>query len=462
MKQTLTIIGAGPGGYSAAFYAADCGMDVTLIDENPTLGGVCLHAGCIPSKALLHCGKIIKEATSAQKMGISFDAPQINLEQMRTWKNDIVTRLSNGLKHLALRRNITFIYGKARFINNNALEITTANGDTQEHNFEHAIIATGSHSINLADLPASDCILNSTSALALKDIPQSLLVVGGGYIGLELGTLYANLGCEVSVVEMMPALLKDLDDDCLKILTRQLKKTFKKIYLETALSDITVNDDDVNVNLTPKNKKTRNQSFDKILIAIGRAPNTKTLGLDNTSVICDAKDFIIVDEKQQTPASHIFAIGDVTGNPTLAHKASAQARIAIDALLGKTVCKASNIPAVVFTDPEVAVCGLTEKQALVENRDIKISIFPWSASGRALTLNQTQGMTKLIVDSKTNILIGASIIGPQAGDLISECALAIQQKTTAKDLSHTTHPHPTLSETIMEAAENIFGTATHI
>lgn len=463
LRTQLLVIGAGPGGYAAAFYAADLGMGVTLIDPEINPGGVCLYRGCIPSKALLHAAKVVSESRDAKKFGITFNEPRIDVDKLRGWKNDIVAKLTNGLGLLTKQRKITFIQGKATFIDSNTVKIQKTDGSTQNLRFEHAILATGSRPVSLPGAPGSPLVLNSTTALEIQTIPSSLLVVGGGYIGLELGTVYAELGSEVSVVEMTPGLLPGADRDLVTVLEKRLKTIFKSIMLGTKVAKVEPTVKNVKVTFENPDGKTSQETYDKILVAIGRKPNSSDLGLENTKIKITSKGFVQVDLQRRTTDPSIFAIGDIAGEPMLAHKASHEGRVAVDAIAGKkTAFEPKAIPAVVFTDPEIAWCGLTETQAKQENRTVTVARFPWAASGRAMTLNRTDGLTKLILDTDTQRVLGMAIVGPGAGELIAEGVLAVEMGSVAEDIKLAIHPHPTTSETIMEAAESFFGHATHI
>jgi len=462
-KTQLVVIGAGPGGYVAAFRAADLGMEVTLIDQRDTPGGVCLHCGCIPSKALLHSAKLIQDAQEAKDIGITFSDPNIDINKLREWKNSVVKKLTGGLGQLAKQRKVTFIQGQASFADDHSLEVKKADGESLTLSFEHAIIATGSVPIRLPFAPDSALILDSTTALELNDIPQKLLVVGGGYIGLELGSVYQSLGSQVSVVEMTPSLLPGADPDLVRILNVRIKKRFDQILLGTKVTGLKEENNAVTVSFEDSKGAQTTQSFDKVLISIGRRPDTTGLGLGKCGVELGEKGFIQVAPDRKTNLPHIYAIGDIAGDPMLAHKASHEAAVAVDAILGKKAAfEPKAIPAVVFTDPEIAWCGITETEAKEQGLDVKIEKFPWAASGRAITLNRTDGVTKIIADAKTQRVLGLAMVGPGAGDMISEGVLAIEMGATAEDLSLTIHPHPTLSETIMEAAEACFGNCTHI
>ncbi|MBI5023692.1 MAG: dihydrolipoyl dehydrogenase [Candidatus Omnitrophica bacterium] len=463
IKTQLLVIGAGPGGYAAAFYAADSGMEVTLVDTELHPGGVCLYRGCIPSKALLHAAKVVSESRDAKKFGIVFNEPAIDVDKLRSWKNDIVSKMTGNLGLLAKSRKVTFIQGKATFVDSNTVKVKRPDSSSQNVRFEYAILATGSRPILLPNVPDSPLILNSTTGLELQTIPSSLLVVGGGYIGLELGTVYAELGSEVSVVEMTPGLLPGADRDLVNVLEKRLKTIFKSIMLGTKVAKVETTAKNVKVTFENPDGKTSQQTYDKILIAIGRKPNSSDLGLENAKVKVTPKGFVQVDLQRRTTDSAIFAIGDVAGEPMLAHKASHEGRVAVDAIAGKkTAFEPKAIPAVVFIDPEIAWCGLTETQARQENRAITVAKFPWGASGRAMTLNRTDGLTKLILDTDTQRVLGMAIVGPGAGELIAEGVLAVEMGAVAEDVKLAIHPHPTTSETIMEAAESFFGHATHI
>ncbi|MEO8445963.1 MAG: dihydrolipoyl dehydrogenase [bacterium] len=463
-KRKLIVIGAGPGGYAAAFLAADLGIDTTLIDSEPNPGGICLYKGCIPSKALLHSAKIITESQHAKELGIEFQKPVINLSKLQKWKEDVVNKLTTGLGQLSKQRKIDYIRGNAAFINSNEVEIVTENNEKKKLSFEYAIIATGSIPTVIPNLSIkSDRLLDSTSALNIPDIPKTMLVIGGGYIGLELGTVYAALGTEITVVEMMPTLLSGADADLVNILMKNVKLIFKDIITDTKVTGLKEVKNGISVSFENKDGEKSEKIFEKVLMSIGRKPNSKNTGLENTKVEIDEKGFIKVDNQQRTADKNIFAIGDVAGEPMLAHKASHEGRTAAEVIAGhKVTFEPKAIPAVVFTDPEIAWCGLTESEAKKNNLDITVAKFPWAASGRALTLNNTNGLTKLIIDTKTQRILGVGIAGQGAGDLISEGVLAIEMGANATDIKLTIHPHPTLSETIMESAEVFFGQSTHI
>lgn len=463
-KKTLVVIGAGPGGYAAAFLAADLGVSVTLIDPEPNPGGVCLYRGCIPSKALLHVAKVINEAHDAKEWGVTFAAPKIDPRKVTGWKDDVVAATTGGLGQLVKSRKIEYIQGKARFIDAHTLEVKRVDGERVRVKSDYTIIATGSRP---ATIPAfnidSPHILDSTSALNLDHIPKSMLVIGGGYIGLELGTVYAALGTNVSVVEMMPSLLPGADADLVKVLCQRIKKVFKSIMLETTVKELEPQKNGIKVHLEGKDAPESDTVFEKVLVSVGRKPNSSDFGLENTHVEVNDKEFIVVDGSRRTAEASIFAIGDVAGEPMLAHKASHEGRVAAETIAGHNVVfEPKAIPAVVFTDPEIAWCGLTESEAGALGRTVSVAKFPWGASGRAKTLGRSDGLTKLVIDPESEQILGVGIVGPGAGELIAEGVLAIEMGTVATDIKLSIHPHPTLSETIMESAEVFFGQATHI
>ncbi len=463
MNGTLVVIGAGPGGYAAAFHAADLGLNVTLIDANPNPGGVCLYRGCIPSKALLHVAKILNEIKEASALGIDCAPPQVDIKKLRSWKDSVVTKLTGGTGLLAKQRKINYIQGNAKFLNSSSLEVTKNGAGAEIVNFDKAIIATGSLPVTLPFLPVSPRVWDSTTALELGSIPKTLLVIGGGYIGLELGSAYAALGSRVTVVEALPTLLAGADRDLADLLLRRVKSKFEKVLTETKVVRAKEESDGIEVTFQDKAGKESTGNFEAVLVAVGRKPNTNGVGLEKTRVKVNAKGFVEVDSQRRTADENIFAIGDTAGQPMLAHKASYEAKVAVEAILGhKTAYEPKAIPAVVFTDPELAWTGLTETEAQTQGLDFVVFKFPWAASGRALTLGRTDGLTKIIAETKTKRILGVSIVGANAGDLISEGTLAIEMGAVADDLAWTIHPHPTLSETIMETAEGLFGSPTHI
>ncbi|MBN1958483.1 MAG: dihydrolipoyl dehydrogenase [Desulfuromonadales bacterium] len=454
----LVVIGAGPGGYAAAFKAAELGLKVTLIDPEENPGGVCLHRGCIPSKALLHVAKLISEAEESAAIGVEFSSPKISLERVRDWKNEVVAGLTGGLGGKVKRLKLNYLRGTARFQDSHTLNVTLLDGSRSELKFKQAIIATGSRPLLLPGLEKTSArIIDSTGALDLSDVPQSLLVVGGGYIGLELGSAYAALGSKVSVVEMTDGLLPGCDRDLVSVLKRRLDKKFTEILLKTKVIDLKEQKNGVAVTLEDKKGAQSKNRFDKVLISIGRRPNTENLGLENTAVKINDKGFVVVDGQQRSAEEHIFAIGDIAGEPMLAHKAYAEANVAAEVAAGrKAVFDPRAIPAVVFTDPEVAWCGLTETEAREQKIKVKTAKMPWRGNGRTLTLGRDDGMTKLIIDPETDQLLGVAVAGPGAGELIAEGALALEMASVSEDLRKTIHPHPTLSETIYDAAEMLF------
>ena len=459
----LLVIGAGPGGYAAAFYAADLGLNVTVVDIETNPGGVCLYRGCIPSKALLHVAKVLSESREAKNFGVEFDQPKIHLEKLRQWKKSVVTKLTSGLGQLCKQRSINFIQGRAAFKDSKTVTVIKTDGTQIILSFEYAILATGSSPIKLPNIPKSVHILDSTTSLDMESIPEKLLVVGGGYIGLEIGTVYSELGSKVSVVEMTPGLLPGADRDLVVILQKRLQTLFEEIMLNTKVTAMKEVPAGIEVNFEEKDGTRSTKIFNKVLVAIGRKPNTAGLGLENTKIELTERGFIKIDAQRRTNESHIFAVGDMAGEPMLAHKASHEGRVAVEAILGKkSAFEPQAIPAVVFTDPEIAWGGLTEAQAAKENREIKTVKFPWGASGRAITLDRPDGLTKLIIDPQTERLLGVAIVGVGAGELISEGILAIEMGSLAADVKLSIHPHPTLSETIMESAESFFGQSTHI
>ncbi|MFW5831589.1 MAG: dihydrolipoyl dehydrogenase [Prolixibacteraceae bacterium] len=462
-KHELVIIGAGPGGYRAAFMAADLGLDVTLIDPEINPGGVCLYRGCIPTKALLHLVKIKKDAEQADDMGLSFKVSEVNIDKLRDWKSKVVKKLTGGLGQLVKARKINYIKGTAEFAGSKKLLVKEEGKDKNEIAFENTIIATGAKPINLPGIDTSDPrIMHSKESLDLENIPGKMLVVGGGYIGLEMATIYQALNTEITVAELTGDFLPGTDKDLISAYKKDSKGTFKEVYLETKVTKIEKKKKSLKVSFEDKKGKTFSKEYDKVLIAIGQKPNTENLGLDNISVECDEKGFIKVDAQQRTSEKHIFAIGDVAGAPLLAHKAHYEGRVAAEVIAGKKAANDTNvIPAVIYTEPEIATCGLNEIQAKEKGIGYKTVKFPWQASGRAVAMNSGSGFTKLLVDPETERILGAGIVGKNAGDMIPELALAMEMAATAEDVSLTIHPHPTLSETIMEAAELYYGHPIH-
>jgi len=460
----IAVVGGGPGGYAAAFLAADLGMKVTLIDPETNPGGVCLYRGCIPSKALLHVAKLIEESEQAKNWGIDFAEPKIDLARLRSWKESVVKKLTGGLGQLSKQRSVQYIQGRAAFENSTTLRISKADGADQTVSFDRIILATGSRPAIVPSLKLdSPRMMDSTGALNLEDVPGSLLVVGGGYIGLELGSVYAALGTRVTVVEMLSGLLPGADRDLVLPLNKRLEKMFEAILLNTTVASVKAESNGIRATFEGADVKERERVFDRVLVSVGRKPNSEIPGLEKTQVQVGPKGFIQVNPQLQTSDPSIYAIGDVVGEPMLAHKASHEGRTAVEAIAGHKVAFEPNaIPAVVFTDPEVAWCGLTETQAQKENREIKVAKFPWAASGRAITLDRPDGMTKLLIDPKSERVLGVGIVGAGAGELIAEGVLAMEMGALARDVALTIHPHPTLSETLMESAEVWFGTSTHV
>jgi dihydrolipoamide dehydrogenase len=465
-KLRIAVVGGGPGGYAAAFLAADLGMQVTLVDPEANPGGVCLYRGCIPSKALLHVAKLIEESQQAKNWGVEFPRPKIDLARLRTWKESVVKKLTGGLGQLSKQRHVEYIQGRAAFENSTTLRITKADSGEVVLSFDRIILATGSRPAIIPTFKLdSPRLMDSTGALNLEDIPSSLLVVGGGYIGLELGSVYAALGTRVTVVEMLPGLLPGADRDLVLPLHKRLEKMFDTILLNTTVASLVQDGEGIRARFEGKTlqEKDREKTFDRVLVSVGRKPNSEIPGLEKTQVSVSPRGFIEVNQQLQTADPSIHAIGDVVGEPMLAHKASHEGRVAVEAIAGYKVAFEPNaIPAVVFTDPEIAWCGLTETQAEKEKREIKVAKFPWGASGRAVTLDRPEGLTKLILDPHTERVLGVGIVGVGAGEMIAEGVLAIEMAALASDVAMTIHPHPTLSETVMESAEVFFGTSTHV
>jgi dihydrolipoamide dehydrogenase len=460
----LVVIGAGPGGYAAAFYAADRGMQVTLVDPEKNPGGVCVYRGCIPSKALLHVADVITESAHAADFGVTFDRPAIDLNKLRDFKNKVVGQLTAGAGQIRNLRKIKHLQGTAAFRDARTLDVDLVDGGTEQLTFEHCIIATGSRPSAIPGLSIdSPRVMDSTGALELPDVPKSLLVVGGGYIGLELGSVYAALGSRVTVVEMTAGLLPGADRDLVNILAKRIEAITEAVLLNTKV--VGMKDTGSGVAVTFESASGRkDQAFDRVLVSIGRRPNSNVPGLEKTRVKVNPRGFIDVDASRQTAEPGIYAIGDVAGEPMLAHKASHEGRAAVDAIAGdrNVVFEPAAIPAVVFTDPEIAWAGLTETEAEKQGRKVAVAKFPWGASGRAISLGRTDGLTKLIIHPESERVLGVGICGPGAGELISEGVIAIEMGATAKDMAMTIHPHPTLSETVMESAEVFFGEATHV
>ncbi len=462
-QAQLVVLGGGPGGYPAAFEAADHGMDVVLVDQDPQPGGVCLNRGCIPSKALLHVAKLINEAREATEWGVRFSEPQVDLDRLRSFKGGVISQLTGGIRQLCKARGVTLVQARGEFASSTSLKLAHPDGTESELSFEHCIIAVGSRPampgiFNIGD----NRVMDSTGALELPDIPGRLLVIGGGYIGLEMGCVYAALGSQVTIVEMLPNILAGADRDLVNPLRKRLDAQFAAIHTNTKVLGIEATDAGIVAELEGQEVESP-QTFDRVLVSVGRIPNGKGIGLEHTQAVVTDRGFIEVNGKRQTADPHLLAIGDVAGEPMLAHKATREAKVAVEALLGEPA-EFDNvaIPAVVFTDPELAWCGLTETEAKAEGRAIKVVRFPWAASGRAQTLGRTEGLTKLIFEPESERVLGVGIVGVGAGEMIAEGVLAVETAAVARDLAESIHAHPTLSETIMEAAEAELGQATHV
>lgn len=462
ISTQLVVLGSGPGGYTAAFRAADLGLKVVLIERYSTLGGVCLNVGCIPSKALLHTAKVITEAEDTAHHGVTFGKPNVDLDQLRNWKaNDVVGKLTGGLAAMAKQRGVTVVNGVGKFTSSHQIAVTAADGKVTTVGFENAIIAAGSQATKFPGAPEDDRIMDSTGALALADIPKRLLVIGGGIIGLEMGTVYDALGSKVSVVEFMDGLITGCDRDLVRPLQKRMEKRFESIMLSTKVSKIEAKKDGIHVSFEGEEAPKETQVYDRVLVSIGRRPNGKNIGAENAGVAVDDRGFIAVDKQMRTNVPHIFAIGDIVGQPMLAHKATHEGKVAAEVIAGhKTEFVASVIPSVAYTDPEVAWVGMTETEAKSKGIEIEKASFPWAASGRALSVARTEGTTKLIFNKQTHRVIGAGIVGVNAGELLAEAVLAIEMGADAHDLGLTIHAHPTLSETVCFAAEVKEGTIT--
>jgi dihydrolipoamide dehydrogenase len=456
----LVVVGAGPGGYAAAFYAADLGMQVALVDAETNPGGVCLYRGCIPSKALLHVARVIDEARHARAFGVTFGEPSVDLAALRAFKERVVNKLTGGVGQVARLRKVRYVQGRATLTGPQSMTIAGPGGDLALR-FDHCILATGSSPTRIPSLSLeSRRVWDSSSALDLPEVPTSLLVVGGGYIGLELGSVYAALGSRVTVVEMTDGLLPGVDRDLVSPLQKRLESAVT-VWTKTRVVSMAEAGDGIAV--TFEGGPASPQTFDRVLVAVGRRPNSAVPGLSSTRVAVDARGFIETDAQRRTAEPTIFAVGDVAGEPMLAHKASHEARVAVDAIAGRrTVFEPRAIPAVVFTDPEIAWCGLTEGQAKAGGHEVDVAKFPWGASGRAITLDRPEGLTKLVIDPGSGRVLGVGLVGAGAGELIAEGVLAVEMGATAEDLRLTIHPHPTLTETLMESAEVFFGQSTHV
>lgn len=468
LHAEVVVLGSGPGGYTAAFRAADLGKKVVLIERYSTLGGVCLNVGCIPSKALLHTAKVITEAEETAHHGVSFGAPQVDLDQLRNWKaNDVVGKLTGGLAAMAKQRNVTVVQGVGKFTSPNLLAVTAEDGKVTTISFDNAIIAAGSQATKFPGVAADERIMDSTGALALADVPKRMLVIGGGIIGLEMGTVYDALGSKVSVVEFTDGLIQGCDRDLVRPLQKRMEKRFESIMLNTKVAKMEPKKDGIHVTFEGVNGNADApkgvEVYDRVLVSIGRRPNGKNIGAENAGVAVDDYGFIAVDKQMRTNVPHIFAIGDIVGQPMLAHKATHEAKVAAEVIAGEKVeFVASVIPSVAYTDPEVAWVGVTEIEAKAKGLEIEKASFPWAASGRAISVARTEGATKLIFDKNTHRIIGAGIVGVNAGELLAEAVLAIEMGADAHDLGLTIHAHPTLSETICFAAEMKEGTITDL
>jgi len=461
IQAQVVVIGAGPGGYTAAFRAADLGLNVVLIEKHATLGGVCLNVGCIPSKALLHSAKVIDEAKSMEKHGVSFGEPTIDIDKIREYKNGVVNQLTRGLSGMAKMRKVNVIQGVAKFESSNSLSVASESG-VQMVNFENCIIAAGSRVVQLPFLPEDPRIIDSTGALELKDIPEKMLVIGGGIIGLEMATVYRALGAEITIVEMFDQLIPAADKDVVKVLHRYVKKQYDSIMLETSVTKVEAKDDGLWVTFEGKKAPKEPQRFDRILSAVGRRPNADKLNLDAAGVQADERGFISVDKQLKTNVANIYAIGDLVGQPMLAHKATHEAHVAAEVIAGKKhAFEPQCIPSVAYTDPEIAWVGLTEKEAKEKGIEYSTGVFPWAASGRAIGVGRTEGFSKTLYD-KNHRIIGAAAVGVNAGELIAEMGLAIEMGCEAEDIALTIHAHPTLSESFAFSAEAYEGTCTDL
>ncbi|MBP6365747.1 MAG: dihydrolipoyl dehydrogenase [Nitrosomonas sp.] len=458
----VVVLGAGPGGYTAAFRAADLGKKVVLIERYATLGGVCLNVGCIPSKALLHAAKVITEAEDVESHGIVFGKPQIDINKLRTWKESVIGKLTKGLKALAKQRKVEVVHGTGKFITPHLIQVETADGQ-KTISFDHCIIAAGSSVARIPGFPYDDPrLIDSTGALQLQDVPEHLLIIGGGIIGLEMATVYSALGSKISVVEWMDQLIPGADPDLVKPLHRRIKKRYEAIYLKTKVTRIEANESGLTVTFEGENAP-ETQTYDRILMAVGRRPNGRNIGAENIGIHVDERGFIPVDQQLRTNLPHIFAIGDIVGEPMLAHKATYEGKLAAEIIAGhKAIFDARTIPSVAYTDPEIAWMGLTEKDAIKQGIDYEKTSFPWAASGRAISMAREEGLTQLLLDKQTRRILGAGMVGINAGELIAETVLALEMGADMEDISLTIHPHPTLSETVLFAAEMAEGTITDL
>ena len=461
LDAEVVVLGAGPGGYTAAFRAADLGLKTILIERYPSLGGVCLNVGCIPSKALLHVSKVISEIEELKEQGVELGSNNPDAKSVRHWTESIINKLTSGLKSMAKKRNVEVIEGDGHFSSPNTIEINN-NGETKTITFNSAIIAAGSQASKLPFLPEDPRIMDSTDALLLKDIPDRMLVIGGGIIGLEMATVYASMGTKITVVEMLDSLIAGCDKDIVRPLQKRIKKIYENIYLKTGVTSVTPKKTGLEVCFEGKDAPEKDQ-FDAILVAVGRSPNGGKIGADKAGVNIDEYGFVPADNQQRTNVAHIFAIGDIVGQPMLAHKATHEGKLAAEVIAGHKVGFDDRvIPSVAYTDPEIAWVGLSEIEAKAQGIEYGKGVFPWAASGRSLAIGRDEGITKILFDKVSNRIIGAAIVGPNAGDLIAECALAIEMGSDAEDIGLTIHPHPTLSETVAMAAESFSGTITDL
>jgi dihydrolipoamide dehydrogenase len=463
IQTEVVVLGSGPGGYTAAYRAADLGKKVILIERYATLGGVCLNVGCIPSKTLLHAAKVIDEAAAMAEQGVQFGKPKIDAKKLGDWKSSIVTKLTGGLKMLAKQRKVEMVHGLGKFVSDHCIEVTMDDGKKETIEFQEAIIAAGSRPIKLPFLPEDARIMDSTGALELKEVNGSMLVIGGGIIGLEMATVYHALGTEITVVELMDQLIPGADNDIVMPLYKRIKQRYKNIYLNTKVTKVEAKKDGLYVTFEGDNAPQKPEKFDRILCAVGRRPNSDIIDAAKAGIKIDDKGFISVDKQMRTNVPHIYAIGDIVGNPMLAHKAMPEARVAAEVIAGlKHYFDPKTIASVAYTDPEVSWAGMTENEAKEKGIQYGKGVFPWAASGRSLSIGRSEGVTKLLIDETTHRVIGAGLVGPNAGELIAEIALAIEMGCDVEDVALTIHPHPTLSETIALAAEVFEGTITDL
>lgn len=462
LKVDVVVLGSGPGGYTAAFRAADLGLKVALVERYSSLGGVCLNVGCIPSKALLHVAKVLDEASFMESHGISFGKPTIDTHKLVEWKNSVVSKLTGGLKMLAKQRKVEVVHGVGKFTGTHTMSVAGDKAETTIE-FDNAIIAAGSQSVKLPFIPEDPRVLDSTSALELEQVEGRMLVLGGGIIGLEMATVYEALGAQITIVEMQSQLMAGADKDIVQPLAKRIKKRYENIYLNTKVTKVEAKKDGMYVTFEGEGAPDKPEKFDRILVAVGRTPNGKHIAADKAGVDVDERGFIAVDKQQRTNVEHIFAIGDIIGQPMLAHKAIPEGKVAAEVIAGmKHYFDPKTIPSVAYTDPEVAWTGMTETQAKADGIKIEKGVFPWAANGRALSLGREEGITKMLFDPETKQVIGAGIVGPNAGDLISEVALAIEMGCDAEDIALTVHPHPTIAETVAQATEAFEGSITDL